>query len=170
MNENIKLVWMDGIVKVYEFILNYKINIENTDGEQEQVDITDYALNEKEKEQKIKQIEDNPDYVDGSLIIDKIDLTDYEFINNKEYKSLDKAYSALYAGAYEVLSTNAKQKRDELLVETDFTQLLDVKLTDDCKQEFKDYRQKIRDIVKQSTYPFEIAWPEKPAEVWISDN
>lgn len=52
--------------------------------------------------------------------------------------------------------------RNSLLSETDWTQLADVSLTDECKAAFADYRTALR-----SVYLADPAWPEKPAEVWV---
>lgn len=53
-----------------------------------------------------------------------------------------------------------KQKRNSLLAETDWTQLLDVSQT--VSELYKPYRQALRDITTQSD-PFNIIWPIKPA-------
>lgn len=56
--------------------------------------------------------------------------------------------------------TKAREKRDKLLQETDWTQLPDVSET--IKLKFKQYRQSLRDLSTQPKFPVEIAWPEKP--------
>lgn len=53
-----------------------------------------------------------------------------------------------------------KFKRNQLLAESDWTQMADVNLTN--KQAWATYRQELRDITSQSGYPFEIIWPEIP--------
>lgn len=63
-----------------------------------------------------------------------------------------------------VLIMRAKTKKDRLLIESDWTQLADVSLTN--KNEWITYRQQLRDISKQSGYPSEILWPTRPREVW----
>lgn len=52
-----------------------------------------------------------------------------------------------------------KQKRNSLLLETDWTQLPDVSQT--VSELYKPYRQELRDITTQSD-PFNIIWPIKP--------
>jgi hypothetical protein len=54
----------------------------------------------------------------------------------------------------------AKLTRNELLVQSDWTQLPDVTLAN--KQDWAVYRQALRDIPQQSGYPFNIIWPVKP--------
>lgn len=63
-----------------------------------------------------------------------------------------------------VLIMRAKTKKDRLLIESDWTQLPDVSLTN--KDAWTTYRQQLRDISKQSGYPNEITWPTRPRELW----
>jgi len=57
--------------------------------------------------------------------------------------------------------TEIREIRDQLLAETDFTQLPDAPFSDESREAFKEYRQLLRDITLQ-TNPFEINWPERP--------
>ena len=52
-----------------------------------------------------------------------------------------------------------RSTRNTLLSESDWTQVSDSPLN--SSQEWKDYRQSLRDITNQSN-PFEITWPTKP--------
>ena len=52
-----------------------------------------------------------------------------------------------------------KDQRDELLNQSDWTQLPDVSITN--KDQWITYRQQLRDITTQ-TDPFNIIWPSKP--------
>jgi hypothetical protein len=61
---------------------------------------------------------------------------------------------------YDEASGVIKITRNELLVESDWTQLPDVILAN--KQDWAVYRQALRDIPQQSGYPFNIIWPVKP--------
>lgn len=56
--------------------------------------------------------------------------------------------------------TLVKLKRNELLVESDWTQLSDVPLSN--KNEWASYRQQLRDITMQSGYPFDVVFPKPP--------
>jgi len=65
-----------------------------------------------------------------------------------------------------------RRERTGRLGVTDWTQLLDSKLTSECIQTFADYRQELRDIPQTYQAPDEtlwrndtIHWPEKPEEV-----
>lgn len=54
------------------------------------------------------------------------------------------------------------QQRDSLLVQSDWTQLPDVPLTTEQKQEWSVYRQELRDITKQPGYPTNVVFPVAP--------
>ncbi|WP_299005031.1 tail fiber assembly protein [uncultured Shewanella sp.] len=55
-----------------------------------------------------------------------------------------------------------RTRRDQLIKETDFTQLPDSPLTSDKKLAFAEYRQALRDIPQTNTSPDNIVWPVKP--------
>ena len=56
------------------------------------------------------------------------------------------------------LSRDARNKRNDLLKETDYLALSDNTLT----TEMTEYRQSLRDITNQSGFPENITWPVKP--------
>jgi hypothetical protein len=60
----------------------------------------------------------------------------------------------------EVCAFEAKQQRQRLLTESDWTQLPDVPVN--TKYAWVTYRQALRDITEQSGYPTEIIWPTPP--------
>lgn len=53
-----------------------------------------------------------------------------------------------------------RKTRDDLLVQSDWTQLPDVPLAD--KAAWQTYRQALRDITSQPGYPFDVVWPTPP--------
>lgn len=53
-------------------------------------------------------------------------------------------------------------RRDELLRQSDWTQLPDVNLSN--KQEWMIYRQQLRDLTQQSGFPWEVVWPAIPQQ------
>ncbi len=59
-----------------------------------------------------------------------------------------------------VLDTRARSKREELLLQSDWTQLGDVPLPN--KDKWQVYRQALRDITEQAEYPKTIVWPTPP--------
>ena len=70
----------------------------------------------------------------------------------------DAEIAAWEAGASERKEEEIRQKRNELLKETDWMALSDVTITDS----WKTYRQELRDITSQPTFPDEVTWPTKP--------
>lgn len=54
-----------------------------------------------------------------------------------------------------------RSQRNELLKNTDWTQLADAPFTPEEKSEYSTYRQALRDITVQSD-PFNISWPSEP--------
>lgn len=54
-------------------------------------------------------------------------------------------------------------KRDQLLQESDYTQLPDVPLTNEKRSEWVTYREGLRNISDQSSYPDSVTWPTKPS-------
>ena len=54
-----------------------------------------------------------------------------------------------------------RNQRDQLLKETDYTQLPDAPITDTSKAAFIEYRKQLRNITTQSD-PFNMVWPEVP--------
>ncbi len=66
--------------------------------------------------------------------------------------SVDLVYEALVL----------RESRDELLRQTDFSQLADAPLTDTQKTAYVTYRQLLRDITSQSGWPSEVTFPTEP--------
>ena len=56
----------------------------------------------------------------------------------------------------------ARRDRDELLAESDWTQMADSPLTDAKKTEWATYRTSLRDVPDQTDFPTSITWPTKP--------
>ena len=63
----------------------------------------------------------------------------------------------------EELSAEVRKKRNELLYESDKTQLLDAQVSDKGRATMAAYRQELRDIPEQSRFPYEVKWPECPS-------
>ena len=58
-----------------------------------------------------------------------------------------------------------RAKRDRLLAETDWTQVLDAPISTKCREEFRVYHQELRDVTEQEGFPTNIVWPEMPVIV-----
>ena len=57
---------------------------------------------------------------------------------------------------------NIRDQRDELLSSCDWTQIPDSPLSDIVKDEWKVYRQALRDIPNLEEFPTNITWPTEP--------
>ena len=55
-------------------------------------------------------------------------------------------------------ATAVRSERDRKLAETDWMALSDVTMSD----EWKTYRQSLRDVPQQETFPTTVTWPEEP--------
>jgi hypothetical protein len=52
--------------------------------------------------------------------------------------------------------------RDTRLAATDWTQSPDAPLTENERARYREYRQKLRDVPKQATFPDSVDWPSVP--------
>lgn len=64
----------------------------------------------------------------------------------------------------EEAARRAREQRDHLLADSDWVRLRALDTGEDVPQAWQAYRQALRDITKQSGFPQNINWPEKPAE------
>lgn len=72
-----------------------------------------------------------------------------------------------YAVGYELLTDEdrakaAREKRDELLTETDYLLMPDYPISIEELELVKSYRQTLRGIPEQEGFPRSVEWPEKP--------
>ena len=56
-------------------------------------------------------------------------------------------------------ANNVREKRDNLLTESDWTQVIDAPVN---QKDWAGYRQILRELPKQHSFPYEVTWPEKP--------
>ena len=68
-----------------------------------------------------------------------------------------------YVPTDEELAERIRRDRDEKLEETDFFVMPDYPSDPKDLEEVKTYRQALRDITKQSSFPKEVTWPELPS-------
>ena len=59
----------------------------------------------------------------------------------------------------------ARARRDAYLRASDWTQVQDAPLSEGERQEWRDYRQALRDVPGQPTFPAQIEWPSGPGGV-----
>jgi len=81
--------------------------------------------------------------------------------NHLKYKVNTARTGLELAPAYEELLANIRERRNELLNESDWTQLPDVALTESKKQTWRDYRQALRDF-PATCNPNNPIWPKPP--------
>ena len=67
-----------------------------------------------------------------------------EFVKNKDY---------------EETAAEVRAKRDKLLTDTDWTQCSDTALSDEEVENYKIYRQALRDITAQEGFPYNVVFP-----------
>lgn len=58
-----------------------------------------------------------------------------------------------------------RAQRDELLADTDWTQVLDAPIDAQSREAYRVYRQALRDVPEQEGFPAAVVWPELPAPV-----
>ena len=62
----------------------------------------------------------------------------------------------------EEYAAEAREKRNQLIAETDFMAMPDYPLPEDRKAAVLAYRQALRDVPEQAGFPRQIDWPVKP--------
>jgi hypothetical protein len=78
------------------------------------------------------------------------------------YKWIGKDRVWVDVNSRELTENVVKEKRNQLLFDSDWTQIPNNPLTAQQQTNWATYRQQLRDITIQSGYPFNIAWPTKP--------
>jgi len=63
---------------------------------------------------------------------------------------------------YANLACAIRQKRDQLLKDSDWTQMVDVALTSEEKEAWRIYRQALRDVPQQEGFPYDVMCPMLP--------
>jgi len=61
--------------------------------------------------------------------------------------------------AYNEAAIEVRAKRDKLLSDTDWTQMIDVALSEEEKEKYRIYRQALRDIPQQQGFPYNVDFP-----------
>lgn len=97
--------------------------------------------------------------------------TDFQFAEENGYteNEVERSYTgALYLKGYapkkplNEIAQEARSKRDGLLSACDWTQMADCPLSSEQKLAWATYRQALRDVPEQTSFPTEILWPEVP--------
>jgi hypothetical protein len=96
---------------------------------------------------------DNDVVTGQSFVIEGNEVVQYEQIRPKTESEIQEELNSKWE--------NIRNQRNLLLLESDWTQLADVALTDEKKQEWRLYRQSLRDITNFDS-PDHVIWPNKP--------
>lgn len=78
-------------------------------------------------------------------------------VNEQGYPDLSTTYNF----PIEILLQSIRDQRNNLLKESDWTQLPDI--PESIKNSWSNYRQQLRDIPQQPGFPQNVVWPEKPS-------
>jgi len=96
---------------------------------------------------------DNDVVTGQSFVIEGNEVVQYEQIRPKTESEIQEELNSKWE--------NIRNQRNLLLLESDWTQLADVSLSDEKKEEWKLYRQSLRDITNFDS-PDHVIWPNKP--------
>jgi len=106
---------------------------------------------------------------DGESIVEgQYSDSEFYFVNNQPIqipsKPNDYSYfdfdSKQWVSDVESLKRKIRTERNKLLSNSDWTQLQDVYLNN--RDQWLEYRQSLRDITNQQSFPFDVVWPQKP--------
>lgn len=90
------------------------------------------------------------------------DVIESEPINGVQRWSIMSCSPEQETHRFEMAASAIRSRRDQLLTESDWTQLSDVPMTSEAAQQWKDYRQALRDITLHPEFPWNSTWPTKP--------
>lgn len=65
---------------------------------------------------------------------------------------------------YEQRATPIRNRRNELLAASDIYVIVDYPISEIKRDEWKSYRQALRDVTTQSTFPDDVTWPTEPSK------
>jgi len=99
------------------------------------------------------EINSNQFYDGSDFVIEENEVVEYQKVRNKTPHEIEEELESQWAFI--------RHRRNEFLLECDWTQLQDSPLSEQKQQEWQTYRQSLRDITEQPD-PFNIVWPTKP--------
>lgn len=77
-------------------------------------------------------------------------------------KNYDRLLSHAKEGEEKALANLVRERRDDLLRQTDWTLLRAIEMGQSVPTEWSNYRQALRDITEQEGFPFNVAFPTQP--------
>lgn len=98
-------------------------------------------------------IEYNQVYDGSNFVINEYEVTEYQKVRNKTQEEIEKEIESMWI--------SIRQTRNQLLFQSDWTQLPDSPLSVEKQTEWQSYRQQLRDVTIQVD-PFNIQWPTEP--------
>jgi hypothetical protein len=98
--------------------------------------------------------DDEKQYISAGLIVNKSEKPDWFYDYNYQTHS--------WVANENKLTILILQQRNNLLINSDWTQIPNGPLTLERQEQWSVYRQQLRDITLQSGYPFNVVWPTQP--------
>ena len=112
--------------------------------------------------QELENEEDGKKYSYNIYRLKTIYRDDLEQTLNNDEEEYEKWLQKAKDAEYEELSANIRKERDALLYATDKYTISDYPISSENKELMLEYRQKLRDLPEQETFPYEVEFPEKP--------
>ena len=112
--------------------------------------------------QELENEEDGKKYSYNIYRLKTIYRDDLEQTLNNDKEEYEKWLQKAKDAEYEELSANIRKERDALLYATDKYTISDYPISSENKELMLEYRQKLRDLPEQETFPYEVEFPEKP--------
>lgn len=94
-----------------------------------------------------------------------IDVTGNEWIDGMEVSDVSQPMTEALRIYSEGQAALIRQQRNTALEETDWTQLSDAPFTDEEREKIRAYRQSLRDLPQQSSFPINCSFPVRPTSL-----
>jgi len=121
-----------------------------------------------------RQLDKDELYIEGSYYGTKYYIENSQPVEmpprpDSSYAEFDYATKQWFLNP-ESATREIKLKRQQLLVNSDWTDLLSAKtrLGDELYNQWQTYRQELRDITNQPGYPLNVVWPTQPGSTQTS--
>lgn len=98
-------------------------------------------------------------YFPDSLYDDR-GICRYKLVDGKPAPRTQEEMDGDYGN--ESIIAEVRRKRNALLAECDWTQVLDAPIDDTTREAYRVYRQALRDVPEQPGFPYRVDWPEPP--------
>lgn len=112
--------------------------------------------------QALENEEDGKKYSYNIYRLKTIYRDDLEQILNNDEDEYNKWLQRAKETEYEELSASIRKERDALLYATDKYTISDYPISSENKELMLEYRQKLRDLPEQETFPYNVEFPKRP--------